>query len=126
MEIAFGRTGTIERIPQSGEEVKGWESLTNGIEVEAAWRGYLLLLYWGLLLGDWENEQDCPQWQGSEGLGERGTIGLLLDLHEGTLSVFKNGSRLGVTKDGLGGEYVWFVSVYRDCTISMCKGRAPN
>ena len=75
MEIAFGRTGTIERIPQSGEEVKGWESLTNGIEVEAAWRGYLLLLYWGLLLGDWENDANSLEWQGREGLEGNGTVG---------------------------------------------------
>ena len=55
-----------------------------------------------------------------------GTIGLLLDLDEGTLSVFKNGRRLGVMKDGLGGEYVWFVSVFSACLISMSKGSAPN
>ena len=51
--------------------------------------------------------------------GENGTVGLLLDLNKGTLSVFKNGRLLGVMKDGLGGEYVWFVSVYSPCTISM-------
>ena len=53
-------------------------------------------------------------------------FGLLLDLNEGTLSVFKNGRRLGVMKDGLGGEYVWFASVCSPCTISMAKGRDPN
>ena len=53
-------------------------------------------------------------------------MGLLLDLNEGTLSVFKNGRLLGEMKDGLGGEYVWFVTVGSSCTISMSKGRAPN
>ena len=73
---------------------------------------------------DWEN---CYSgWQGHEGLGESGTVGLLLDLNEGTLSVFKNGRRLGVMKDGLGGEYVWFVSVLSDCTVHVSKGSAPN
>ena len=80
---------------------------------------------------DWNNESGFQEWQGSEGLGGiDGTIGLLLDLNEGTLSVFKNGRRLGVMKDGLGGEYVWFVSVYSGHTISvsisMFKGLAPN
>ena len=77
---------------------------------------------------NWDNEDWMSDWQGREGLGGRGsgTIGLLLDLNEGTLSVFKNGRRLGVIKDGLGGEYCWFVSVCSACMISMSKSRAPN
>ena len=75
---------------------------------------------------DWNNVQDYSDWQGSQGLGGSGRIGLLLDLTEGTLSVFNNGRRLGVMKDGLGGEYVWFVSFWKACAISMSKGRAPN
>ncbi|KAL9191574.1 hypothetical protein ACHAXT_001280 [Thalassiosira profunda] len=38
-------------------------------------------------------------------------FGLLLDLDEGTLVVYKNGKRLGVLKDGLRGEYVWTASI---------------
>ena len=79
---------------------------------------------------DWNNEKGRSEWQGREGLRESGTIGLLLDLNEGTLSVFKNGRHLGVMKDGLGGEYCWFVTVTSPRTISMSismyKGRAPN
>ena len=66
------------------------------------------------------------RWQGHEGLEESGTIGLLLDLNEGNLSVFKNGRRLGVMKDGLNGEYCWFVTARSACMISMSKGRAPS
>ena len=136
-------------------------SLTNGIGLEADWRGsvypvkvsarhkpavseklrsqrtvrwedsnghccayhcYHGYCYWT----DWGNEEGIPNLKGLEGLRGSGTIGLLLDLNEGTLSVFKNGRRLGVMKDGLNGEYVWFVSVFGACTISMSKGRAPN
>ena len=75
---------------------------------------------------DWNNGGAYSEWHGQEVLGGSGTIGFLLDLDEGTLSVFKNGRRLGVMKDELGGEYVWFVSVYTACTISMSRGRAPN
>ena len=75
---------------------------------------------------DWDNEKGRSEWQGREVLGGSGTVGLLLDLNEGTLSVFKNGRRLGVMKDGLGGEYAWFVSVCPACTIGMSKSRAPN
>ena len=74
---------------------------------------------------DWDNEKGSPMWQGRERLEGSGTVGLLLDLNEGTLSVFKNGRRLGVMKDGLVGEYVWFAMV-GSCTISMSKGSAPN
>ena len=77
---------------------------------------------------DWNTGAARSDWQGREGLGESGTVGLLLDLNEGTLSVFKNGRRLGVMKDGLGGEYCWFITLtgYSGCTITMSKGRAPN
>ena len=76
---------------------------------------------------DWDNENDSTlEWQGREGLTESGTIGLLLNLYEGTLSVFKNGRRLGVMKDGLGGEYCWFIALVSSCKVSMSKGRAPN
>jgi len=75
---------------------------------------------------DWNTRADRSGWQGREGLGESGAVGLLLDLNEGTLSVFKNGLRLGVMKGGLGGKYVWFVSVCSVCTISMSKGQAPK
>ncbi|EJK45187.1 hypothetical protein THAOC_36211 [Thalassiosira oceanica] len=72
---------------------------------------------------DWENEWGL----GQERLpGGRGTMGLLLNLDEGTLSVSENGGRLGMIKGGLNGQYCWFVSVYSSCTISMSKSRAPN
>ena len=75
---------------------------------------------------DWSNGANFLEWQGREGLVGNGTVGLLLDLDEGTLSVFKNGRRLGLMKEGLGGDYCWFVTTASVCTISMSKGRAPN
>ncbi|EJK48693.1 hypothetical protein THAOC_32486, partial [Thalassiosira oceanica] len=75
---------------------------------------------------DWDNERGSSNWQGQERLQVSSAIGLLLDLDEGTLSVFKDGRRLGVIKEGLSGEYWWFVAVGRPCTISISRGRAPN
>ena len=75
---------------------------------------------------DWDSTEKCSNWQGSEGLEGSRTIGLLLDLDEGTLSVFKNGRRLGVMKDGLKGEYCWFITAYSVCTIGLSKGRDTN
>ncbi|EJK48298.1 hypothetical protein THAOC_32919 [Thalassiosira oceanica] len=77
---------------------------------------------------DWDTKETDCEWHGREGLDESGTIGLLLDLDEGTLSVFENNRRLGVMKEGgLSGEYCWFVSVWiTSCVISISKRRAPN
>ncbi|EJK64039.1 hypothetical protein THAOC_15269, partial [Thalassiosira oceanica] len=76
---------------------------------------------------EWDTKVTDDDWHGREGLDGSGTIGLLLDLDEGTLSVFKNDRRLGVMKEGgLSGEYCWFVSAYSSCEISMLKSRAPN
>ncbi|EJK66423.1 hypothetical protein THAOC_12665 [Thalassiosira oceanica] len=136
-------------------------SLTDGIDLEADWRGIVDPVFasssykptvaeklrsqrtarWGesnvhccayysssghCLWTDWDTEEDDEEWQGQERLGRSGTIGLLLDLDEGTLSVFRNGRRLGAMKGGLGGEYCWFMTVGIPCTISMSKGRFPN
>ena len=79
--------------------------------------------YWA----DWNNQNIySSEWQGREGLTRSGTIGLLLDLNEGTLSVFKNGRLLGVLKNGLDGEYCWFVAVSSTYTIRLAKGKAPE
>ncbi|EJK75179.1 hypothetical protein THAOC_03110 [Thalassiosira oceanica] len=76
---------------------------------------------------DWDTYVPDYEWHGCEGLGGIGTIGLLLDLDEGTLSVFKNHRYLGVMKgSGLSGEYCWFTSVCTPCAVSMLKSRAPN
>ncbi|EJK77899.1 hypothetical protein THAOC_00236 [Thalassiosira oceanica] len=75
---------------------------------------------------DWDDGKGSSDWQGQERLEGCGTIGFLLDLDEGTLSVFVNGRHLGVMKEGLGGEYCWFVAARFSCTISISRGHAPN
>ncbi|EJK64396.1 hypothetical protein THAOC_14872 [Thalassiosira oceanica] len=112
-------------------------SLSDGIDLEAEWKGHVNPVYvsshrkpavaeklrsqrtakWGesnvhccsffcdsgrCLWTDWDNEKGSSDWQGQEGLRRSGTIGLLLDLDEGTLSVFKDGRRLGAMKERLG------------------------
>ena len=68
------------------------------------------------------NDNFSCRWEGMEGLGrdditleERDRLdiaGLLLDLDEGTLMVYKNGTLLGVMKTGLDGVYCWCVDIY--------------
>ncbi len=51
-------------------------------------------------------------WSGMEAFGfEDGEVGLLLDLDAGTLTVYKNGRRLGVMKD---------VSTVLDLDATLC------
>ena len=65
-------------------------------------------------------------WEGMETIRSDGEIGMLLDLDEGALSVYKNGRFLGVMKRGLVGPYCWVASMqngYRDVTIK--RGTVP-
>jgi hypothetical protein len=55
----------------------------------------------------------CQEWEGIQGAREDGDcIGLLLDLDQGTMTVYKNDERLGVMATGLSGEYSWAVALY--------------
>ena len=49
-------------------------------------------------------------------------LGLLLDLDNGTLVVYKDRRRLGVRKDGLSGVFYWCV----DMITSMKRGVEPR
>ena len=52
-------------------------------------------------------------WEGMQPSTEPGDrIGLLLDLEQGSMAVYKNDERLGVmVRSGLSGEYSWAVSL---------------
>ena len=57
-----------------------------------------------------QNKSQRYQWEGKEWIREASfKIGLVLDLDEGTLDVYKNDRRLGTMKSGLVGEYCWVV-----------------
>ena len=47
---------------------------------------------------------------------------MLLDLDEGTLSVYKN-RRLGVMKRGLAGHYCWFASLLPGRQVTIKRGK---
>jgi hypothetical protein len=51
-------------------------------------------------------------WKGMQGAKEGDRIGMLLDLDQGTLTVYKNDEWLGVMATGLSGEYSWAVSMF--------------
>ena len=52
------------------------------------------------------------RWEGMQDVNEDGDrIGMLLDLDQGSMAVYKNDERLGVMAMGLSGEYSWAVTL---------------
>jgi hypothetical protein len=76
---------------------------------------------------NWHEESMLvTEWEGMETSGNGDVIGLLLDLDEGNLSVYKNERRLGVMKDGLSGEYCWMVYLQtKNCSIKIERAQVP-
>ena len=76
---------------------------------------------------DWEDTifLGNEPWDGSESMSSGDEIGILLDLDEGILSVYKNGRKLGVMKKGLAGPYCWVVSLQRGTRVSIKRGAVP-
>ena len=84
------------------------------------------------------DEDEDEHWPGDEWEGREPApvvnnlaVGLLLDLDAGTLSVFKDGRKLGVMKEGLTGAYCWFVFQYAGhfrskCSINVKRGMPPG
>lgn len=66
-------------------------------------------LYYSLTGKSWP---DNTAWDGMQASREGDRIGLLLDLDQGSLTVYKNGAWLGVLRAvGLSGEYCWAASL---------------
>ena len=74
---------------------------------------------------DWESEFSEQNWEGMESLSPPYKIGMLLDLDEGTLSVYKNERKLGVMKRGLAGHYCWVVSLHTG-QVTIKRGTVPE
>ena len=65
-------------------------------------------------------------WEGMETMSPVDEIGMLLDLDEGTLSVYKNGRKLGIMERGLAGHYCWVVSMHSGMQVSIKRGTIPS
>ena len=76
---------------------------------------------------NWEGGgEEFDQWEGMETCNVGDTLGLLLDLGEGKLTVYKNKRRLGVMIDGLSGSYCWYVTLTRTAAVEITRGEAPR
>ena len=83
----------------------------------------------GCHYSDWVTEHPLfNEWDGSEGFENNDKVGLLLDLDDaGTLTVYKNGRRLGILKDGLSGEYCWVAVMWtHGVGVKIEKGCIPT
>ena len=76
---------------------------------------------------DWgEGATVEEKWDGMEGVSNGSyKVGMLLDLDGGTLSVYKNGRKLGVMKRGLAGQYCWVVSLAVGTQVTIKRGTVP-
>ncbi|EJK77734.1 hypothetical protein THAOC_00416 [Thalassiosira oceanica] len=61
---------------------------------------------------NWDDVEDLGDWEGMESCETGDTIGMLLNLDEGTLTVYKNNRRLGVMQTGLSGSYCWHATCW--------------
>ncbi|EJK73544.1 hypothetical protein THAOC_04824 [Thalassiosira oceanica] len=77
---------------------------------------------------NWETgHSEWEDWEEMEDFESCDTMGMLLNLDEGTLTVYKNNRRLGVMKDGLSGPYCWYAGVCQDGDkVAISKARIPT
>ncbi|EJK61060.1 hypothetical protein THAOC_18505 [Thalassiosira oceanica] len=61
---------------------------------------------------NWGGTDQISDWEGFDNFDEDiDTLGMLLDLDSGGLSVYQNGQRVGILKNELAGVYCWFFSI---------------
>jgi len=71
----------------------------------------------------WPGRHD---WEGMQDANEEGDrIGMLLDLDQGSMTVYKNDKRLGVMATRLSGEYSWAVSMFRGESARIDAAETP-
>ena len=81
------------------------------------------LCFWS----DWKGDEIRSDWVGQDNYNEDcTTLGMLLDLDNGTLSLYQNGRRLGTLMDGLAGEYCWTAGFLRGGDVSIRRGYSVN
>jgi hypothetical protein len=65
-------------------------------------------------------------WEGMQyAMKEGDRVGMLLDLDQSSMTVYKNDERLGVMATGLSGEYCWAVTMYHDDSARIDAAAAP-
>jgi len=114
-------------------ETEGFYMFDNGhfdgilAQRTAAWVGNVHCCQYQCSYGtaNWTDFQGYKRgihWEGSD---KGDTVGLLVDLNEGSLSVYKNGRFLAMAKDGLAGEYCFFSAMCDYSGVSIERETPP-
>ena len=74
--------------------------------------------------GSDDNFVSDNDWEGMESMSSSDEMGMLLNLDEGTFSVYKNGRKLGIMKRGLAGPYCWVAS-FQYSQVTIKRGTTP-
>lgn len=92
-------------------------NLGNGYCHSSIWNGYSRETddQWDGRESGWKGRDTrlTTQTNDATGITSGLEIGMLLDLDEGSLTVYKNGRKLGIMKRGLAGPYCWATSMLR-------------
>ena len=84
---------------------------------------WLNIKYGSCVWSDWTGENKTSDWEGRDDYDtDCTTLGMMLDLDEGTLSLYQNGRRLGTLKSGLRGEYCWTAGLGHKGDLSIRRG----
>ncbi|EJK70683.1 hypothetical protein THAOC_07936 [Thalassiosira oceanica] len=85
---------------------------------------------------DWtnwdEDDEENVSWEGMEDCDYGDTIGMLLNVDDGTLTVYKKNRRLGVMQVGLSGSYCWHATcwctnnAWGGSTVTIRRGEPPG
>ena len=77
--------------------------------------------------GDGSCYPDGHDWEGMQNVQAEGDhVGLLLDLDQGSMTVYKNDERLGVMATGLSGEYCWAVALLAANSARIEQAETPT
>lgn len=106
-----------ERLGQGGEHVVDNNSIRCCILDTI--KGWCVSSNW------YDDTPVSESWEGFERTLGNNNLGMLLDLDEGTLSVYTNGRKLGVMKSGLVGPYCWMVSLFKGEEVTIKRGTVP-
>ena len=74
----------------------------------------------------WYDWTSRPSFSRIDGFQRGIPIGLLLDLNEGTLSIYQRGQKLATLNDGLSGEYCWYATVFLFNTSISIERKVPD
>ena len=88
--------------------------------------GYAHWTDWDLEAEEEEEDERWAHWEGIDTCGSGDTVGMLLNLDNGTLNVYQNNRHLGEMEDGLSGPYCWYGLVDVNDVVAIRQALPPG